>query len=255
MTVPTDTVDTVAAEPVIVKGIVLVDDRGLPEATPRPAESHDMSWILLGLFALFALLCVRLSRNMSFVKKMLTDLVTTRDRQNLFDNTVREKSLMTLMTVMCGMTTAILLYELLLTQGLLPAGLSMPAGIGMCCVATGAYCALMPLVYLSLGNVFSNSHETLLWLRGFTASQGVIGLLLFPVALVELFYPAAAGVLVPLSLVLFGIIKIVFICKGFRIFFVNPNAYLLFFYYLCSLEIVPLILTYFGANALCHLLA
>ncbi|MDE6338919.1 MAG: DUF4271 domain-containing protein [Muribaculaceae bacterium] len=48
-----------------------------------------------------------------------------------------------------------------------------------------------------------------------------------------------------------GIGKIVFIYKGFRIFFQQLRSWLLFLCYLCSLEIVPLILAYLLAYQIC----
>lgn len=247
--------DSTAREPVIVKGIVLVDPHGAPVEDPHVSHSNDMSWVLLVMFALFALLCFRVSRNTKFVKALLNDLTSLRDRQNMFDDTVREKSFLVMLSVMCAMTTAILLYEVALSWGRIPASLTPPAGMLLCLAATGLYCCLMPLVYLVIGRVFGNAHDTRLWMRGFTASQGMLGLLLFPLALAEIFYPSAGYILIPLSLLLFGAIKIIFICKGFRIFFTNYASWVLFFYYLCSLEIVPLILTYLGALELCRLMA
>lgn len=247
--------DSIAAEPVVVKGIVLVDPDGGGVPDAKVSQGHDMSWVLLAMFALFALLCFRVSRNTKFVKSLLSDLTSLRDRGNMFDDTVREKSFLVMLSVMCAMTTAILLYEVTLSWGVLPPGLPAVSGMLMCLVATGLYCCVMPLVYLAMGRVFGNAHDTRLWMRGFTASQGMLGLLLFPLALAELFYPTAGYVLIPLSLALFAAIKILFICKGFRIFFTDYSSWVIFFYYLCSLEIVPLILTYLGALGLCRLMA
>lgn len=247
--------DSVHHEPVIVKGIVLTDPHPEADVAPKVSHSTDMSWVMLGMFAIFALLCLRASHNTKFVKSLLQDLVSLKDRRNLFDDTVRESSFLVLMTVMCAMTTAILLYELGLLFGGISPRLAPPKGMLMCLIATGLYCIVMPLVYRGMGAVFSNAHDTRLWLRGFTASQGMLGLILFPLALAEIFYPAAGYALIPLSIVIFVAIKILFICKGFRIFFTNSSSWMIFFYYLCSLEIVPLILTYLGALELCRLAA
>ena len=48
--------------------------------------------------------------------------------------------------------------------------------------------------------------------------------------------------------------RIVFICKGFRIFFNNLVSLLYFILYLCSVEIVPVILSFTGAIFLCRVL-
>ena len=250
--------DSLAADTAVhrtVTGIVLVDPHPRHDATPRRTDHTDLSWVLLGIFAVFALICLRMSRNSEFFKSLLRDLTSVRERHNIFDDTVRETSFLLLLTVMCAITEAVLLYTVMLSFGLLPAALTPTRGMLLCLAATGAYCILMPGVYWLMGRIFSDGLRTRIWLRGFTASQGLLGLSLLPLALIALFYPAATGVVLPLAGALFAIVKIIFISKGFRIFFTDFSSWLLFLYYLCSLELVPLILTYTAALRLCLLLA
>ena len=75
--------------------------------------------------------------------------------------------------------------------------------------------------------------------------------MLFPLSLVALNYPKWDVPVLLIAAGVFVIGKIVFLYKGFRIFFTQISSWLLFLYYLCSLEIVPLILTYLGAVTLC----
>ena len=46
------------------------------------------------------------------------------------------------------------------------------------------------------------------------------------------------------------LVKFVFIIKGFRIFFTESSLWVVFLYYLCSLEIVPMVITFGLACAL-----
>ena len=48
----------------------------------------------------------------------------------------------------------------------------------------------------------------------------------------------------------FLVAKMLFIFKGARIFLHGFSSIMLFFYYLCSLEIVPLVLVYIGVKQL-----
>ena len=104
-----------------------------------------------------------------------------------------------------------------------------------------------------MGNVFSDRRHTQLWLKGASASIALESFVLFPVALLVLVYPQWSHALLITGGSAFLVGKIVFLYKGFRIFFAEISSWLLFLYYLCSLEIVPLILTYSGAVRACSL--
>ncbi|MFG6389490.1 DUF4271 domain-containing protein, partial [Muribaculum sp.] len=92
------------------------------------------------------------------------------------------------------------------------------------------------------------------WLKGFNATQALLGFLLLVPALAVLFYPAAALSLISISALLYILARIVFICKGFRIFYHNFPSLLYFILYLCTVEIIPVLLVYRGAFSLCRLL-
>lgn len=84
------------------------------------------------------------------------------------------------------------------------------------------------------------SSDTKAWLRAFSATQSMLGLgLLFP-AMGALFYPAAATALICCGAALYAGARILFIIKGFRIFYTNLFSLFYFFLYLCTLEILPL---------------
>ena len=83
------------------------------------------------------------------------------------------------------------------------------------------------------------------------ASLGLQALALFPLAMLMMSFPDWNRVVLIISIVIFIIGKIVFLIQGFRIFFTQVSSWLLFLYYLCSLEIVPIILTYVMANLMC----
>ena len=92
-----------------------------------------------------------------------------------------------------------------------------------------------------------------MWVRGAAATNGAEAFLLFPFALLALTQPEwNPGVLI-LAGIVFILGKFLFIFKGFRIFFNQFSSWLLFLYYLCSLEIIPLLLTYGLTLTLCSM--
>lgn len=77
------------------------------------------------------------------------------------------------------------------------------------------------------------------WLRAFSATQSMLGVALLLPAIGTLFYPIAAMTLVWVGAALYVAARILFIIKGFRIFYVNGFSVFYFFLYLCTLEIMP----------------
>ena len=106
-------------------------------------------------------------------------------------------------------------------------------------------------LYATLGYVFGDTVSRRLWISGFKASQSLLGLLLFPVTALLLLFPAAIELLLSIAAVLYALVRIVFVFKGLRIFFNKFSQSLYFILYLCSVEIVPLVIFAMLLVAIC----
>lgn len=241
----------------------------LPAHAAPDTDTTGMSWILTALLALFIIIAIRFRSNSKYLAAMFKDAVEVRERGNVFDETVREESFMGLLNVMWCISVGILLYTLIdLTRGIpwvterLAAsgihlkeacfsGAARPLGMALCAGVTLLWQVVMVGLYSLIGNVFDDSSHTRMWLTGYLATTGLSTLIFFPLALLAICYPEDTPVI--LSVALGGLIlaKLVFIWKGFRIFFRNFSSWLLFLYYLCSLEIVPLILLFVTCLGVC----
>lgn len=230
-----------------------------PNTPPLPSES----WVMLGMFILFAIVCLRIRSNRKYLRVLWRDLIEVRERHNAFDDTVKETSLLVLLNIFwCTCAGVLLFYTLRLAVPDIPEfSFALPAlhkapgkAIMLCIGIATAYNALMTGVYSLTGRIFSDAMHTSMWVKGFSAQQGLSTFLLFPLALLALCYPDNCKIILIIAIFPFIIGKFIFICKGFRIFFSNFTSILLFLYYLCSLEIVPLILTFVVSVALCSIL-
>lgn len=270
--VPTDTVaaDSVATDSVVpgaeLKGIMLVNPaseymRGMekPE-THKPGLWGGMSWVYLALTLMFCMICLKFKGNSRYMKALYADLTNTRLRNNVFDETVRETSLLVLMNIMWVLNAGVILWTAVRqysglyvgAEGVMsPNSMSITCpdwiGIGICACVSAVYMLVQTVAYWVIGNVFSDRCKTGLWVKGSAASTALETFLLFPIALLMLIYPEWRDLLLWMGIGVFILGKMVFLYKGFRIFFAEISSWMLFLYYLCSLEIVPLILTYFGA--------
>ncbi|MDE6391748.1 MAG: DUF4271 domain-containing protein [Muribaculaceae bacterium] len=256
-----DSVTTAKALPGEKKeGIILVN----PASELLGKETHlphihwsPMSWIYLALALLFCVVAIKFKGNSRYMKALMSDLTSTRIRPNAFDDTVRETSLLVLLNIMWVACAGVMLWKALtLTAGtLVHDSAALPdnpaAGIAICSGVAAVYLAVMTMAYWVIGNVFADRRQTQMWVKGAAAAYGLETFLLFPLALLILSYPAWSGTMLIISGIVFIFGKIVFLYKGFRIFFTQISSWLLFLYYLCSLEIVPLILTYVAAWSAC----
>lgn len=205
--------------------------------------SSGLSWIMGGLLLLFVVIAIRFHNNSKYLRALFKSAFEVRERGNVFDDTVRETSFVILLNIMWCICVGILLY-ILVGGGL--RGPDSAKGMGISFGLTIAYELFLILAYWVIGNVFSDKLHTKMWLRGFMSATGLTTLILFPVALMALCYPGNALIALEIGLCAVILGKIVFIWKGFRIFFNQIGSWVLFLYYLCSLEIVPLILLYAG---------
>jgi hypothetical protein len=67
-------------------------------------------------------------------------------------------------------------------------------------------------------------------------------LALLPVLVLLMLYPANGKLLLSVAALLYLVGRLVFVIKGFRIFYGNLTSIIYFLLYLCAVEIVPLAL-------------
>ena len=224
----------------------------------KQSSAEGLSWIFVALGVLFCIVCIKLKNAPGYLMTLIADAKEVRMRHNVFDNTVKETSFLIILLIGWICCAGIMLWELVRCAGgvpLFPQPQPVPdhtlLGVGLCSAVAAVYVVFMLLSYEFAGNVFADRKVTRLWVKGATAGMGLQTFLLFPVALLALCYPEWCNTLLWIGggILVFG--KILFIYKGFRIFFQQIRSWLLFLCYLCSLEIVPLILAYLLAYQIC----
>ncbi len=229
-------------------------------AMAQTGKNDGMSWVFVGLAVLFCVICLRFKKNTRYIRALVYDLTQVRMRHNAFDDTVKETSFLLLLNLLWVCSAGVLLWKTVtITVPYNPFySFSIPdrpaLGIALCCGVSLAYVLIMTLAYTVVGNVFSDSRMTGMWVKGSLASQALEAAPMFILALLALCYSPATETILLVAAGVFVLGKIIFLYKGFRIFFNQISSWLLFLYYLCSLEIVPLILAYFAALQICAML-
>lgn len=80
-------------------GIVLQPP--VPMAAPPQPRPDNLSWVYLAMALMFCLVAFRLHNNSRCWGATINDLLDTRERHNVFDETARETSFLVLMNL-CG---------------------------------------------------------------------------------------------------------------------------------------------------------
>ena len=223
----------------------------------RPVSPlHDTGTIAL-ILIVFLLIALNYKKGHKYFLHLGNYLFSTRRRQSMFDNhTVSETNLMAALIANTCVMGGIIMF---LAVGHYDQSLFNSEYLSRYIWSLSAYALLFYLcqmvLYRIMGYTFlSDKASTKLLLDGFNSSQAMLGLFLCPVAFTMLLSPATLVPMLYIAAILYILARIVFICKGFRIFFNNLASLLYFILYLCSVEIVPVILSFTGAIFLCGIL-
>lgn len=204
----------------------------------RPELPGYDSGIMSLVVVTFLLLSLNFSHYSTFLKNFAEDLWNVRRRVSEGVHTVSETRVLLSLVLLACVTEGILLFSAIAPQ----TGL-FNCLIGCVCIAAGYY-AWQILAYNVTGFAFADQQAREQWLKGFNASQSLLGLALVIPALFSLFYPSIAPIMISLGILLYATARIVFICKGFRLFYDNIFSIVYFILYFCTLEIAPLLLIY-----------
>lgn len=229
-------VDTVAVAEVPVPA-----ERIGRDAQPRLVELGQNSGILSVIAVISVLLLLGFSKFRRLFALLASNLWSLRKRANAFDDrTSNETTVFVLMAMQWSLYTGLLLYIMVAGDAPRPTAEGF-AGCMRVCGVMAAYYVAQFAAYAAMGYTFSTLRGMRQLLGGFIASQSLLGFALMPVALAAIFFPASAPAMIGVGCALYALARLVFIIKGFRIFYYKIPSLLYYILYLCALEIVPII--------------
>lgn len=216
------------------------------EPVPRP-QSPAGDPVVAGIFiALFLIvsLCLRHSRRLFGM--LWRDLTSIRSREKGFDErTPADLRLVALFYIQLVIFLAMLTQSALRLGDHIPQGVAPIALTGALALMWALYYVFARSAYFVLGYTFAPGEEAALHLvRGFNASQVLAGFVLAVPAVCAVFWPPIALQAVIAAGAIYLLARIAFIVKCFRIFYTGTGSLLYFFLYLCTLEIVPMVIIY-----------
>lgn len=213
------------------------------EGTPRTINAGDNSGVLTIITAMFVVMMLGFRQSRRLFKVLFKELLGMRS-PNVFDeNTSNETGVLTIMAVQWSVYTGLLLYTFISLTHAVASDSSFSDITQLICL-TSVYYVVQYIAYSLVGYTFTTPEGRRYFVEGFTASQSLLGFLLIIPALVALFYHQAAETMLITAGTLYLLARVIFIIKGFRIFYHKIWSLLYFILYLCTLEIVPLIVLY-----------
>ncbi len=225
------------------------------EAVARNSVWGQDSSILTFLIGILLLSIFAMRHYKRFLSTTWRSLTDVRERANVFDDhTIDRSGAVASLNLMACVGESIMLITACSLIGITVAEqhaftILLALTALMCCYAAAQYA-----VYWTLGFIFTSRTMRSNWLSGFSAVQSMLGITLFVPALAAMFYPGEALLFVAVGGSIYICWRIVFIFKGFRIFFHNYFSLVYFILYLCSVEIIPLLLLYRSSVTICQLL-
>ncbi|MDE6283571.1 MAG: DUF4271 domain-containing protein [Muribaculaceae bacterium] len=208
-----------------------------------------------GILAMVVLLLVLFGFNMRHIRRLFRaitqDLWSVRRRANAFDDhTANETRTIVILLFQLCVFEGILLYLWLGVTGQPGHSVFMPV-IKLTGLASLFYIFEL-LACTTVGYVFTDHVNAVQWRRGLNASSVMLGIALTVPTLVSLFYPSVTGAMLWVAAIMYIMSRMIYVAKGFRIFYNNFPSLLYFILYLCTLEIIPLLAVYAAAMAICN---
>lgn len=217
-------------------------EQGL-EGVMRPINAGDNSGVLTIVTGVFVLMMLSYRKYSRLFSSLFRALLGMR-RPNIFDeHTSKETGVITLMALQWSVYTGLLLYTLMTFTNNIPPVHAMK-DVLLLIAMTSSYYIFQLCAYNAVGYTFAEPEGQRCFVEGFTSSQSLVGFLLVVPALVAIFYHTLALPMLVLGGFFYFLARLLFIVKGFRIFYQNIWSLLYFILYLCTLEIIPLIVIY-----------
>lgn len=243
-----DTVTCVAADSVAAVATVAERDPdawldGIDGASRQTGIGRD-SGILTILVLLFVFLALNVRNSRHMFSHFFDELGSFKDRNNAFDEHTSNETRLTLLLIGQFIVCAGILLYVTVTVESRPDDIGIFTGVARTSGLMAAYYIFQLAAYNTVGYIFTSTERRSAWIAGFNASQSMLGIALIIPVLLAVFYPAADKAVIVIAASLYFIARLLFIVKGFRIFFINFSSLLYFILYLCALEIIPVLFVY-----------
>lgn len=222
------------------------------ECVATPVSIGADSSLLAVLVGVMVLIGLNIQHVKRIFKSVPQDLFSIRRRANVFDeHTANESRVMVLLLLQMCVYQGLLLFMWHGNMAAITNADQLTHTVLALAVLALGYYIFGITGCITLGYVFTDKVNAGLLRRGFNASQTLLSIALIAPTVISLFYPGLTNAMLITAAVMYVVSRICYISKGFRIFYHNFPSLLYFILYLCTLEIIPVIIACLLAREIC----
>ena len=213
------------------------------DAEPLPYLLRNDNWVTGILLCCFLVVMGIFANSKKYIKKTLQDFFLNRtDKDQLFSvETGSEMRHAIFLYLQNGLLASLFFFDYTqATRDLFMSPVALHALLGIYVLVCWAYLGLKQLLYPFINWIFFNKEQRSAWLKSYSFLISTEGVLLFPFALITVFFNISPHNLILGLCILVGFIRLLLFYKTFCIFFPKTHGLLHLIVYFCALEILPL---------------
>jgi len=209
---------------------------------PHPSLPQSENWVFLILLVLFFLLIYSISNSGSLIAETIKSFFQTKERSSIFSKaTVNDFRLRLLLVIFSIGVMSLYVYLMIYKP-------ENPFSIKIYCyilIITGLFFFIKSLIFDVIGYVFLTPASLKMAKESYSNVIAILGVSLFPLLILQIYIPSNLNDIPEIiSLIMCLGACILVIIKLFQIFFQKTVASFYILLYLCTLEILPLIVLY-----------
>ncbi|MDR3652971.1 MAG: DUF4271 domain-containing protein [Paludibacter sp.] len=209
---------------------------------PHPSLPQSESWIFIVLFILFFLFVFTVSRSSGLITETAKTFFQVKERSSIFSKATVNDFQIRFFLIVFSISVISLYIYLFLNKPSTPFTIVEYSYI---IIITGLYFGVKALIFDMIGYIFLTPLNLKMAKESYFNIIIFLGICLFPLLILQVYAPNNFGNLIQLiSLIISFSAGILVIIKLFQIFLHKLVASFYIFLYLCTLEILPLIVLY-----------
>ena len=209
---------------------------------PLPSFPQTESWVFIILLILFFLLVYSVYSSSGMIGETLKTFFQVKERSSIFSKATVNNIRIRLLLILFSIGVLSLYVYLIIFKS------TNPFSIKVYCyflVLTGLFFGIKSLLFDLIGYVFLTPSTIKMAKESYFNILSILGTALFPLLILQIYIPNNLNRIPEISSLIICIIAcIVVIIKLFQIFFHKTVASFYILLYLCTLEILPLLLIY-----------
>ena len=219
-----------------------IDPAGM-DADPLPYLLRHDDWVTGILLCCFLVVMTIFANSKKFIKQRLQDFFLNRmDKEKLFSiETGREMRHAIFLYLQSGLLVSLFFFDYTqTTRDLFMSPVYSHILLGIYVLISWIYLGLKQLFYAFVNWIFFDKERRSTWLKSYSFLVSAEGVLLFPLALITVFFNLPTYSVILCLCLLLGFIRLLLFYKTFCIFFPKFHGFLHLIVYFCALEMLPL---------------